>query len=280
MPAVQQAAPCGPDGFDATRASAARLHDYLLSGKDHFAADRAVAAELGRAQVDPRRLALASRDFLRRAVGVLAQRGVEQFLDLGCGMPSWLNVHEMARAVRPGARVVYVDNDPVVVGHVTARLTTKDGVAAVCADIRDPAVVLGEAVRAGLDLSRPVAVLLVSVLDFIGDEADPAGLVAAFRQALAPDSYVTIATGISDGVPPDLLAAMTSVYEAARIRVALRAGDDLTKLFDGWDLLDPGVVSLPEWRPVPWTDRTPLKIPVLGGVARLRARAARFSAAS
>lgn len=270
MPAFQHAALRGPAGFDVTRPSGARLHDYLLSGKDNFAADRAVADALGRADVDPQRLALASRDFLRRAVGVLAQRGVTQFLDLGCGMPSWLNVHEMARAVRPSARVVYVDNDPLVAGHVAARLATKDGVTAVCADIRDPVLVLDAAVQAGLDLSRPVAVLLVSVLNFIGDEADPAGIVAAFRQTVAPDSYVTIAAGISDGAPPDLLAAMTSVYEAARIRIAFRASNDLMKLFDGWELLDPGVVSLPEWRPVPWTDRTPLKIPVLGGVARLR----------
>jgi SAM-dependent methyltransferase len=270
MPAAQHTARRGRADFDATRPSTARLHDYLLSGKDNFAADRAVAHELDSAQLDPRRLALAGRDFLRRAVGLLAQRGVSQFLDLGCGLPSWLNVHETARAVRPGARVVYADNDPVVVGHVAARLSTRDGIAAVHADVTDPHTVLEQSVEAGLDLSHPVGVLLVSVLDYIGDQTDPAEIVAAFRQALAPDSYLVIASIASDGAPPDRLAAMTKAFADAELGITFRATEQLTRLFDGWELLDPGVVSLPEWRPVPWTDRTPLKVPVVGGVARLR----------
>jgi SAM-dependent methyltransferase len=272
MPAAQHTAHRGHGDFDATRPSGARLHDYLLSGKDHFAADRAVAAELDSAHVDPRRLALAGRDFLRRAVGLLAQRGVTQFLDLGCGMPAWLNVHETARSVRPGARVIYADNDPWVVRHVAARLATADGIAAVNADVTDPARVLDQAVRAGLDLSRPVGVLLVSVLDFIGDETEPADIVRAFRQALAPDSHLVIASAVRDGAPPDLLAAMTRAFESAHLGITFRRSECLTRLFDGWELLDPGVVSLPEWRPVPWTDRTPLRVPAVGGVARLRAR--------
>ena len=270
MPAVQRTARRQRADFDVTQPSSARLHDYLLSGKDNFAADRAVAAELVSAKVDPRRLALAGRDFLRRAVGLLAQRGVAQFLDIGCGMPSWLNVHETARAVRPGARVVYADNDPVVVGHVSARLATGDGVAAVNADVTDPAAMLDAAARAGLDLSRPVGVLLVSVLDFIGDDANPADIVAAFRRALAPDSYLVIASMASGGAPQDLIDAMEKAFCDAQLGITFRPGDSLPELFDGWELLHPGVVPLPDWRPVPWTDRSPLPVPMVGGVARLR----------
>jgi SAM-dependent methyltransferase len=270
MAAAQNTARRRRADFDAALPSCARLHDYLLSGKDNFAADRAVAAELDSANVDPRRLALAGRDFLHRSVGLLAQRGVTQFLDAGCGMPSWLNVHETARAMRPGARVVYADNDPVVVGHASARLATGDGVSAVNADVTDPGAVLESAAKAGLDLSLPVGVLLVSVLDFIGDEADPADIVAAFRRELARDSYLVIASIASDGAPRELLDAMANAFADAQLGITFRPSESLTRLFDGWELLHPGVVPLPEWRPVPWTDRSPLPLPLVGGVARLR----------
>jgi S-adenosyl methyltransferase len=153
---------------------------------------------------------------------------------------------------------------------VAARLATRDGIAAVHADVTDPQTVLRQSVEAGLDLTRPLGVLLVSVLDYIGDEAEPAEIVAAFRQALAPDSYLVIASIASDGAPPDRLAAMTKAFADAELGITFRATEHLTRLFDGWELIDPGVVSLPEWRPVRWTDRSPLQVQLVGGVARLR----------
>jgi SAM-dependent methyltransferase len=248
----------------------ARIQDYLLFGKDNFAADRAVADQLAAARTDPQRLALASRDFLRRAVRVLADRGVTQFLDLGCGLPTTTNTHDVARAAHPCARVAYVDNDPVVTGHIGARLATSDGVLAVRADIRAPELLLDSLILAGgFEARRPAAVLLVSVLDFISDAENPAAIVAAIRDRLAPGSYLVLSAATCDGAHQDQAAAATAAWSAAGVQFTPRSRAHLSSLFDGFQLLDPGVVSLPDWRPLPWTDRTPLQSPALCGVGRL-----------
>ena len=270
MPATQSARYRVPHGFDVTRPTVARIQDYLLFGKDNFAADRAVAAELAAARIDPQRLALASRDFLRRAVRLIASRGVGQFVDLGCGLPACPNVHEVARAVQPFARVAYVDNDPVVTGHIAARLATPDGVLAVEADIRTPDRLIDTLITSGaLHPDRPAAVLLVDVLHFITDAEDPAGLIAAIRDRLAPGSYLVLSAAAREGARPGGTADIATAYAAAGVPFTPRPRTQLTRFFDGFDLLDPGIVSLPEWRPVSWTDRTPLQAPTLGGVGRL-----------
>ena len=147
-----------PDGVDVTRPSIARIYDYLLFGKDNFAADRAAAEKLMESRLNPRRLALANRGFLCRAVRFLAQQGVSQFLDLGSGLPTSPSVHEVARDVLPAARVVYVDHDPIVVAHNDALLATRDGVITIRADVRDPDAVLGHhALAACIDFSQPIA---------------------------------------------------------------------------------------------------------------------------
>ena len=261
-----------PEGVDVTRPSIARIYDYLLFGKDNFAADRAAAERLMDSRLEPRRLALANRGFLRRVVRFLAGQGVSQFLDLGSGLPTSPSVHEVARDVIPDARVVYVDHDPIVVAHNDALLATRDGVTTIRADVRDPHAVLGhDALGTCLDFSRPVAVLLLSVLHFISPEEDASGIIARFRERMAPGSYLAVSIGTSDGADAEMLAEATSTYAAARMPFTLRTRAQIMDLFDGFDLVEPGLVSLPEWRPDFNTDRTPLRGPTVGAAARLAA---------
>ena len=261
-----------PEGVDVTRPSIARIYDYLLNGKDNFAADRAAAQKLMESRLDPRRLSWANRGFLRRAVGFLAHQGISQYLDLGSGLPTSPSVHEVAREVIPGARVVYVDHDPIVVAHNDALLATRDGVITVRADVRDPDAVLGhDAVARCIDFGQPVAVLLLGVLHFISGDEDAPGIIARFRERLAAGSYLATSLGTSDGADPEMLAEATQTYAAARMPFTLRSRAQIMDLFDGFDLVEPGLVSLPEWRPDFSTDRSPLKGPTVGGVAKLAA---------
>jgi O-methyltransferase involved in polyketide biosynthesis len=222
-------------------------------------------------RLEPRRLALANRGFLLRAVRFLARRGISQFLDLGSGLPTSPNVHEVARDVDPGARVVYVDHDPVVVAHNDALLATRDGVITIRADVRDPDAVLGHhALATCLDFSQPVAVLLLSVLHFISCEEDAPGIIARFRERMAPGSYLAMSIGTSDGADPEMLAEATQTYAGARMPFTLRSRAQIMDLFSGFDLVEPGLVSLPEWRPDFNTDRTRLSGPTVAAVAQLR----------
>jgi O-methyltransferase involved in polyketide biosynthesis len=260
-----------PDGVDVTRPSIARIYDYLLYGKDNFAVDRAAAEKLMDSRLEPRRLSLANRAFLCRAVGFLARQGIAQYLDLGSGLPTSPSVHEVARDITPAARVVYVDHDPIVVAHNDALLATRDGVITIRGDIRDPDSVLAHGALAEcLDFSQPVAVLLLSVLHFISHEEDASGIIAKFRKRLAPGSYLAMSVGTSDGADPDMLAEATQTYAGARMPFTLRSRAQILDLFDGFDLVEPGLVSLPEWRPEFNTDRTPLKGPTVAAVAQLR----------
>ena len=260
-----------PEGVDASRPSIARIYDYLLHGKDNFAADRAAAEKLMESRLEPRRLALANRGFLLRAVRFLAEQGIAQYLDLGSGLPTSPNVHEVAREIVPGARVVYVDHDPIVVAHNDALLATRDGVITIRADVRQPDAILAHhALASCIDFEQPVAVLLLSVLHFISHEEDAPGIIAKFRERMAPGSYLAVSIGTSDGADAEMLAEATQTYARARMPFTLRPRMQIMDLFDGFDLLEPGLVSLPEWRPDFNTDRTPLRGPTVGAVAQLR----------
>ncbi|MGH3261224.1 MAG: SAM-dependent methyltransferase, partial [Trebonia sp.] len=174
-----------PDEVDITRPSIARVYDYLLDGKDNFAVDRAVAEKLMASNLEPKRLARVTREFLVRTVGFAAERGVGQFLDLGSGLPTSPSVHEVAREAIPGARVAYVDNDPVVATHNRALIAVGDEVVTLQADVRAPDSVLGSAVVGRcLDFGRPVAVLLLGILHFLGDADEPDGMIGRYRDAL------------------------------------------------------------------------------------------------
>ncbi len=261
-----------PDGVDVTRPSIARIYDYLLNGKDNFAADRAAAHKLMESRLDPRQLSWANRGFLRRAVRFMAQQGIAQYLDLGSGLPTSPSVHEVARDVIPGARVAYVDHDPIVVAHNDALLATRDGVITIRADIRDPGAVLGhDALDRCIDFGQPVAVLLLSVLHFISGDEDAPGIIARFRERMAPGSYLAISLGTSDGADPEMLAEATQTYADARMPFTLRSRAAIMDLFAGFDLVEPGLVSLPEWRPDIGTDRASLRGPTVAGVAKLAA---------
>jgi O-methyltransferase involved in polyketide biosynthesis len=216
-------------------------------------------------------MALANRGFLVRAVRFLAEQGISQYIDLGSGLPTSPSVHEIAREVIPRARVVYVDHDPVVVAHNDALLATSDGVITIRADVRDPETLLADKELAKvIDFGQPVAVLLLSVLHFISLEEDAPGVIARLRDRMAPGSYLAMSIGTSDGADPDMLAEATSTYAQARMPFTLRSRAQIMELFEGFDLVTPGLVSLPEWRPDLKTDRTPLPGPTLGAVAKLR----------
>src|SRR5947208_805756 len=176
-----------PDDIDVTRPSAARVYDYFLGGAHNFEVDRQLAAQIASLTPNLAQTMRANRSFLRRAVRYLVAQGIEQFLDLGSGIPTTGNVHEVAQAANLRARVVYVDNEPVAVAHSRHLLATNPYATIVDADLRRPSVVMRHhETRRLLDFSRPVAVLMVSVLHFVTDEEDPAGIVAAYRDALAP----------------------------------------------------------------------------------------------
>jgi O-methyltransferase involved in polyketide biosynthesis len=259
-----------PEGIDVTRPSIARIYDYLLFGKDNFAVDRAAAEKLMDSRLQPRRMALANRGFLLRAVRFLAEQGISQYLDLGSGLPTSPSVHEVAREIIPDARVVYVDHDPIVVVHNNALLATGDGVITVRADVRDPdALLADDALTKVIDFDRPVAILLLSVLHFISLEEDAPGIVAKLRGRMAPGSYLALSLGTSDGADPEMLAEATETYAQARMPFTLRSRAQISELLEGFEPVEPGLVSLPEWRPYLNTDRTPLPGPTLGGVALL-----------
>ncbi len=256
---------------DASRPSIARIYDYLLYGKDNFAVDRAAAEKLMESRLDPRRMALANRGFLVRAVRYMARQGVAQYLDLGSGLPTSPSVHEVARDTVPGARVVYVDHDPIVVAHNDALLATRDGIITIRGDVRDPDAVLGREALAGcLDFTQPVAVLLMSVLHFISHDENAPKIIAKFRERMAPGSYLALSVGTSEGADPEMLAEATRTYADARMPFTLRSRSQIMELLDGFELVEPGLVSLPKWRPEFNADRRPLPGPTLGAVAQLR----------
>ena len=238
-----------PVEVDPSKPSVARVYDFYLGGSHNFESDR----EFGRQALSHfpglRQVLLDNRTFLRRVVLFLVAHGVDQFLDLGSGIPTVGNVHEVAQAVNPRARVLYVDHDPVAVAHSRALLAGNDRATAVAGDIREPAQVLRDAVHAGLDLHRPVAVLFIAVLHFVDDSDRPAELIAQYMAATAPGSYLAISHAMAVDRPAVNNAA--KVYEQSRspgaMRFRSRAG--IESLFGTVTLVDPGVVLVPRWHP-------------------------------
>jgi hypothetical protein len=245
-----------PNGIDSTRPNVARIYDYLLGGKDNFAVDREAAKQLLAVTPDMAGIVRDNRSFIGRVVRHLAEEGgIRQFLDLGGGLPTQTNVHEMAQQVAPDSRVVYVDIDPVVWSHGQALLAHGDQVAMVRADLRDPATVLRHPeVRALLDLTRPVAVVCASVLHFVADDDDPYRIIAEYRDQMVPGSYLAISHGASataEEDPDDVVGGVTSVYRQASAQLHVRSLAGIRRFFDGFDLLEPGVVWINEWRTGP-----------------------------
>jgi S-adenosyl methyltransferase len=237
--------------FDTSVAHIARVYDYWLGGKDNFAADREAAEEA--LAINPGLLAdvRANRAFLARAVRYLAaERGIRQFLDIGTGIPTADNTHEVAQSVAPESRIVYVDNDPVVLLHAQALLASDPAGSCdyIDADLRDPEKILAAAVRT-LDFSRPVAVMLIAILHLIPDADDPYGVVARLMAAVPPGSYLALSHPASDIEAAVMTRAATRLNRLMSQRVTLRSRAEVSRFFDGLALAEPGIVQPPWWRP-------------------------------
>ncbi|NVI88484.1 SAM-dependent methyltransferase [Actinomadura sp. BRA 177] len=223
------------------------MYDYFLGGKDNYAADRAAAEKVLEALPTVEGVARANRAFLQRAVRFVAGRGVDQFLDVGTGLPTQGNVHETARTVRPSARVVYVDNDPMVIVHARALTATDTRTSIVHADVRSPDAIL-DAARDLLDLSRPVCLLFVAVLHFLPDAEDPAGNMRRLIDAVPPGSHVIVSHAAAEE-QRNRNVGDTYRSQSASAPLVARTRDQVAALLDGLTVLDPGVVPLHEWRP-------------------------------
>jgi O-methyltransferase involved in polyketide biosynthesis len=240
-----------PDDVDMERPSVARMYDYFLGGSHNFPSDRELARQAQAIFPDAPHVVRANRAFLGRAVAALCALGVDQFLDLGSGIPTVRNVHEIVAAHRPGARTVYVDSDPVVNAHASALLRDVDDVAVVHADLRNPEAVLSQAVRAGgLDLTLPAAVLLVSVLPFVPDEDEPARIVSAYRDATVAGSYLAISHGTNE-YRAEQVGDVETVYAKTTQPGVFRSKAEVAHFFEGYELLEPGLVDVIHWRPEP-----------------------------
>ncbi|WP_327087114.1 SAM-dependent methyltransferase [Nonomuraea sp. NBC_01738] len=234
----------GSTGFDPNTPNAARLYDYFLGGKDHFPADRLAAEDLLRVAPEVRRAARANRAFLGRAVRHLRDLGIEQFLDIGTGLPAQGAVHELAG---PLARVTYVDNDPVVLVHARAMLARSFRTTVVAGDVRQPHEILKNR-DLGIDFDRPVAILLVAVLHFVAEADDPERIVAALRDIMAPGSHLVISHAAAEARAA-AVARGVEIYDRSHTPITPRSRKAIEALFAGFDLVDPGLVWLPEWRP-------------------------------
>lgn len=241
-----------PTGINPRIPNMARMYDYALGGKDNFAADREAVRKLFEMSPENRFVPLVNRHFLRRAVRHAVEQGVDQFLDLGAGLPSQGNVHEVA----PKARVVYVDNDPVVAVHARALLATDESrVSLVQGDLREPDGILEHPdVTRLIDFARPVAVLFVSVLHGVADHEDPAGIVRAFREHMVTGSQPILSHLTREGHPEELVRRKEEVFAKSNTVFSYRGRPEILAYFDGFELAEPGLTAVTAWRP---DDETP-----------------------
>jgi hypothetical protein len=250
-------------------AHSARVHDYWLGGGNHFAADRFVADAVKTAYPGIVESVRANRAFLARAVRFLAaDAGITQFLDIGTGFPCANNTHEVAQAVSHRARIVYVDYDPVVLLHARTLLTSPhpETIDYIDADLRDPGVILTQAART-LDLSRPVAIMLIAVMHLIVDNDDPYGIVNALKAAMAPGSYLALSQVASDIEAEKVAEARRTYNILARETQRHRTKDEVARFFDGLQLVEPGLVPVQQWRPAT-IEEASAKSTMWGGVAQ------------
>ena len=262
-----------PPGVDTGKANVARVYDYWLGGNHNFRADQDAARAMIAIEPATRTIMRANRAFLGRAVRFLAgEAGIRQFLDIGSGIPTEQNVHQVAQVAAPGARVVYVDNDEVAVAHSRIMLEDNPEATIVQADLREPDKILADPeTQLLIDFTRPAAVLMLAVLHFIPDADQPERIIATLRDALAPGSYLVISHSCRDVSPDDADQRETLYSSRIAAQLSMRTREQITSLFDGFTLLDPGLVWLPQWRPDSSGDvpEDPRRYWILAGVARL-----------
>ncbi|WP_033319086.1 SAM-dependent methyltransferase [Streptomyces yerevanensis] len=261
-----------PRGIDISVPSVSRIYDYYLGGSHNFDVDREAARKAMEFMPGLPKIMQANRAFLRRAVRFAADEGITQFLDIGSGIPTFGNVHEVAQSVSPGARVLYVDNDPVAVAHSEAVLEGKEDADVVAADLRKPQEILASSQFERLiDQNRPVALLLVAILHFVEDEDDPYEAVAQLRDALAPGSLLVVTHASYEGIPlpPERAEGAVDVYKDIRNPLIMRSRDEIARFFEGYDMVEPGLVPMPEWRPdTALEDEDPYAYSGFAGVGR------------
>jgi SAM-dependent methyltransferase len=258
-----------PDGIDIGRPSAARVYDYFLGGAHNFAVDRALAEQIVRTTPNLAETMRANRVFLRRAVRFLVDQGIRQFLDVGSGIPTVGNVHEVAQDAAPESTVVYVDVDPVAVAHSRAILEGNKQATVICADLRETDRILAETRQSGLiDFDAPLAVLLAGVVHFIPDAENPSRLVAQLRELLSPGGFLLVSHATADEQPAEMLAAQRLSARTAT-EITLRSKAQIEAYLEGLTPVDPGVVFIPQWRPDPGeTVEHPERIGAYAGVGK------------
>jgi hypothetical protein len=256
--------------FSAHTPTAARIYDYYLGGKDNFPADRAAGEKVMAVFPAAPKLALANRGFLLSVVRYCAEAGVDQFIDLGTGIPTSPNVAEVAHAINPGVRVIGVDNDPVVLTHQRAEAGFTAGTYAIVeGDVRRPWAILADPrLNAVIDLSRPVAVLCAAVLHFIADAEDPAAILGAFIDSMTAGSYLAVSAVTSTGTDPAVITQIQDAYKNASAPLIFRTADQILSWFNPLDLVHPGLLEVSQW---PTGIGIPTDVRILGGLARKRA---------
>ncbi|MFD7506317.1 SAM-dependent methyltransferase [Streptomyces sp. NPDC059850] len=257
-----------PDGMDREVASAARAYDCLLGGTHHFAADRKLAEQV--LSVLPANImARQNRDYLQRVVRFLIDCGVRQFIDLGSGLPVMGNVHEVAQQLDPECRVIYVDNEPATVAHSGLILSGAAGTAMVEADVRDMNAVLGaDATRRLIDFSQPVGLLMLGVTQFLSDEDDPWAIISGYRDALPSGSHLALSCFTWDNDPETMQNTIDMFREAGRSPIVPRTSAEVMRLIGDFELLEPGLVFTPQWRPDSTSGDSDERSNLYAGVAR------------
>jgi O-methyltransferase involved in polyketide biosynthesis len=263
-----------PVEIDTSTAHSARVYDYLLGGKDNFPADRAAAETLNKLLPQMVSSVRANRALMHRVVRYsVGEAGIHQILDLGTGIPTSPNVHEIAQGIAPETRVVYVDNDPIVLAHARALLTSsvEGATTYIDADLREPAKILeSPQLLATLDLSQPATLIINGTLHFFPDDEQIYGVVRELVAALAPGSLVALQHGVRDMLPDEVADNIVRAQKANGIPFKLRTKDEFTRFFDGLELVPPGIIPMAEWRPDddPATRPTPLEAQGYAGVGR------------
>jgi hypothetical protein len=260
--------------FDTSVAHPARRYNYWLGGKDNFAADRESGDAIAAAFPSIKQAVRENRRFLQRTMQFLAgEAGIRQFLDIGTGLPTADNTHQVVQAIAPDSRIVYVDNDPIVLAHARALLTSspEGATAYVDADLREPDKILNDPdLHATLDMRQPVGLVLLAILHFVGDSEDPHGILARLVDAMPPGSYLVMSHATYDPMPAATVAKLEAAIAASGEQGGPRSRDEFAQFFTDLELVDPGIVPIGDWRPSPGTrPPDPADIGVYGAVARI-----------